>query len=241
MIGKIIIVPGPGGAPGFLAANHGRNFSFTSAGWQAPSVVPTVGRQVEFEPRATHAVNVRPTGPFQGRPSALVSAAGQAQRQGNPPPNRQPTKPPRTADPQHRSNRSHGSMLAALRPMLSIFMFTPMTVPLLFLLPLIGRLELLSMVLLAGVLGGRRAGGIGKALSAAALVGTAHGFVVYLMVLVGLQLMLGLPHAGGYVDASIGFFGGIHVASSIGAVIVALPVFLILLGSSVMGALTAKI
>ena len=97
------------------------------------------------------------------------------------------------------------------------------------------------MVLLAGFLGGRRAGGVGKALTSALIVGTSHGFVVYLMVLVGLELMLGLPHAGGYVDAGIGFLGGIHVASSIGAVIVALPVFLILLVSSAMGALTARI
>ena len=66
------------------------------------------------------------------------------------------------------------------------------------------------MVLLAGFLGGRRAGGVGKALTSALIVGTSHGFVVYLMVLVGLELMLGLPHAGGYVDAGIGFLGGIH-------------------------------
>ena len=68
-----------------------------------------------------------------------------------------------------------------------------------------------------------------------------NGFVVYLMVLVGLELMLGLPHAGGYVDAGIGFLGGIHVASSLGAIIVALPVFVMLLVSSAMGALTARI
>ena len=231
MIGKIIIVPGPGGAPGFLAANHGRNFSFTSAGWQAPSVVPTVGRQVEFEPRAAHAVNVRPTGPFHGRQSAPGPAAGQAQRQ---------PKPPRTATPQHRSNRSHGSMLAALRSMLSIFIITPFSVPLLVLLPLFGRLELVSVVLLAGFFGGRRAGGFGKALAAAVLAGAAHGFVIYLMTLVGLQLMMGLPHVGGYVDAGIGFFGGLTVASSLVTVVVALPAFLILLFSAVIGAMTVR-
>ena len=223
MIGRIRKVPVPGGTPGLLAADNGLSYSYTSAGWQAPSVDPAVGRQVEFEPRGTQAVNVRPTGPFHGRRSAPGSAAGQAQRQANPPPDRQ------------------GSLPAALRNMLSIFMVTPLTVPLLFLLPLLGRLELLSMVLLAGFLGGRRAGGVGKALTSALIVGTSHGFVVYLMVLVGLELMLGLPHAGGYVDADIGFLGGIHVASSIGAVIVALPVFLMLLVSSAMGALTARI
>ena len=132
-------------------------------------------------------------------------------------------------------------MMAALRPMLSIFTITPLTVPILFLLPLLGRLELASMVLFAGFLGGHRAGGLGKALIAAIFVGVAHGFVVYLMFLVGLQLMLGLPHAGGYADAVIGFVGGITVASSIGAVVVALPVFLILVVSSVVGALMAKI
>ena len=240
MIGKIIIVPGPGGAPGFLAANHGRNFSFTSAGWQAPSVVPTVGRQVEFEPRATHAVNVRPTGPFHGRQSAPGSAAGQAQRQAHPPPGRQP-KLPRSDNHQQRSKRSHGSMTAAMRSMMSILLITPLTVPIFFIVPIIGRLEIISTVLLAGFLGGHRAGGLGKALISAVLVGSAHGFVVYVMFLVGLQLILGLPHAGGYADTGIGFVGGITVVSSIGAVVVALPVFLILVVSSVMGALTAKI
>lgn len=239
MIGRITKVPGPGGTPGFLTADNGGSYYFTSAGWRAPSVVPAVGRQVEFSTRGSQAVKVRPTGPLPGSRSAPGSAAGQAQRQSNPPPDRQ-LDPALTASPQ-RSKGSRGSLPAALRPMLSIFMVTPLTVPLLFLLPLIGRLELLMMILLAGFLGGRRAGGIGRALSAAAIVGTAHGFVVYFMVLVGLQLLLGLPHAGGYVDAGIGFFGGITMASSMGAVIVALPVFLILLVSSVMGALTARI
>ena len=235
MIGRIRKVPVPGGTPGLLAADNGLSYSYTSAGWQASSVVPAVGRQVEFEPWGTQAVNVRPTGPFHGSRPTPGSAAGQAQ----PPPDRR-LEPALTASPQ-RSKGSPGSLPAALRSMLSIFMVTPLTVPLLFLLPLLGRLELLSMVLLAGFLGGRRAGGVGKALTAAVLVGTSHGFVVYLMVLVGLELMLGLPHAGGYVDADIGFLGGITVASSIGAVIVALPVFLMLLVSSAMGALTARI
>ena len=230
MIGKISKAPGPAGTPGFLAADNGHSYSFTSAGWQSPYVVPAVGMGVEFHPRATHAVKVRPTG----------SAAGLAQREANPLPDRQP-KPPRSDNHQQRSKRSPGSMTAAMRSMMSIFLITPLTVPILFIVPIMGRLEIISTVLLAGVLGGHRAGGIAKALFAAVFVGSAHGFVVYVMFLVGFQLILGLPHAGGYAGIGIGFVGGITVASSIGAVVVALPVFLILVVSSVMGALTAKI
>lgn len=240
MIGKISKAPGPGGTPGLLTADNGRSYTFTSAGWIASSVVPAVGMGVEFDLRGSHAVNVRPTGPFRRPLSGSGSAAGLVPRQDNPPPGSQ-LKPRRTANPKQQINRSRGSMLAAMRPMISIFMVTPLTIPLVLLLPIIGRLEIISTVLLAGFLGGRRAGGFGKALAAAILVSSAHGVVVYLMVLVGLQLMVDLPHAGGYFDSGIGFVGGIKVASSIGAILVAVPVFLVLVASSAMGALTAKI
>ena len=240
MIGKISKAPGPGGTPGLLTADNGRSYTFTSAGWIASSVVPAVGMGVEFDLRGSHAVNVRPTGPFRRPLSGSGSAAGLVPRQANPPPGSQ-LKPRRSANPtKEQVKRTRGSMLAATRPMLSIFMVTPLTFPILLLLPLIGRLEIISTVLLAGFLGGLRAGGFGKALAAAILVSSAHGLVVYLMFLVGLQLMVDLPHAGGYFDAGIGFVG-ITVASSIGAVLVALPVFLVLLVSAVIGAATAKI
>ena len=131
-------------------------------------------------------------------------------------------------------------MPAAVRSMLAIMMVTPFAVPLFFLLPLIGRIELVSMVLFAGFIGGHSAAGIRKALAAAVLVGASHGFVVYLMVLVAFQLLIGVPLVGSYVRDVIGFFGGLAVASSLVTVIVALPAFLILCVSAVIGALTAR-
>ena len=143
MIGKISKAPGPGGTPGLLTADNGRSYTFTSAGWIASSVVPAVGMGVEFDLRGSHAVNVRPTGPFRRPLSGSGSAAGLVPRQDNPPPGSQ-LKPRRTANPKQQINRSRGSMLAAMRPMISIFMVTPLTIPLVLLLPIIGRLEIIS-------------------------------------------------------------------------------------------------
>jgi len=72
---------------------------------------------------------------------------------------------------------------------------------LLFWLPIAGPL-------IAGFVGGRKAGGVGNAVLAALLPGIAVGIVLFLLasVLLGLPLLGFLAGAGGFVLASAHFF-----------------------------------
>lgn len=234
MTGTIIAVPSHRGAQGVVAArDDGRSFYFTAAGWRDQAVTPAVGMPVEFSPGGQNrALNVRP------------HYAAAPKKSGSPPergPSAQPSPAVRKPRQRQTASARGGSMIDAIRSMLSIFLVTPISLPLLPFLPLIGKLEIFSLLILPGFLGGRRAGGVRKAMAAAVIVGSAYGAVVFSMALVALKLMTGLPLIGGYVEVSIGFFGGTTVAASIITTLAGGPFVLALVIGGFIGGLTARL
>ena len=131
-------------------------------------------------------------------------------------------------------------MPAAMRSMSMVFLVTPLAIPMLLLLPLIGRLELLLMTLAPGFLGGMKAGGVKRAMAAAVMVGVMYGAVHYLMVLALLHSMAGLMGLGSYVQALVDFFGGLGTATALVTVAITAPFILALIFSALAGALAAK-
>ena len=245
MFGEIVTNPSPG-VQGLIASDDGSRFTFTTASWRTQPVGSTVGMRVEFEPRASHAVNIRPahavrsTGPgasVGSRPSSSPLRALQPQGASNvPSPIRRPGNGSSRAQP--RGTTSNGSILSAIRTMAAIFLFTPLTLPMIFLLPVIGRLELFMAIALPGFLGGRRAGGVRKAMSAAVLVGSLYGLVCFYVALGILELVTGLPHLGGHVEKGLNAVGGPGVTSGLVAGLTTAPFLILLLASSFVGALT---
>ena len=245
MFGEIV-TNASAGVQGLIASEDGSRFSFTRASWRTQPVGPTVGMRVEFEPRASHAVNIRPAHAVRSRgpgasvgssPSSSPLHALQPQGASNVP---SPLRRPGNGSPraQPRGTTSNGSILSAIREMLAVFLLTPLTWPIFALLPVFGRLELFMAIALPGFLGGRRAGSVKKAMAAAVVVGTLYGLVCFFVALAVLDLVLGLPHLGGHLERGLNAVGGPGVTSGLVAGLTTAPFVLLLLASSFVGALT---
>ena len=218
MLGTVIQAPSAR-APGWIATDTGDRYSFTTGGWRNQRAGSAAGMRVEFEARGKQAFDVRPA------PAATPS------------PNRGGGgKSPAKAGARPRT----GSLWSAMRSMTAIFLLTPLSVPLIVALPLLGKIELLTMVLLPGFIGGRQAGSIKKALLAATLVGAVYGSTVFLMVLAVLELAVRLPAVGGYLESGLSVIGGIGITSGVIAAIATLPFVCALLISAFAGALSSR-
>ena len=244
MFGKIMSNPSAG-THGLIVGDNGDNYSFTTASWRNLPVGSAIGMRVQFEPRASHAASIRPATSATPRTSAgsrpsthSVRAALQPSRTSKlPAPNRPGSG---NSMAQHQGNTSQGSMLSAMRAMLTIFLLTPLSIPVIALLPLFGRLEILTMILLPGFLGGRRARSFKKATVAAMLVGSVYGFFVFLLLLAVLEFVTGLPLVGNHVGSGLDIVGGLGVTSGFVAALATAPFVLLLLVSAFLGALTTR-
>ena len=245
MFGKIMSNPSAG-AHGLIVGDNGDNYSFTTASWRTLPVGSAIGMRVQFEPRASHAASIRPA---QAQTSATPSTSVDSRP--STPPGRAALQPSRTSKVpaknhpgsgnsmvQHQGNTSQGSLWAGIRAMSIIFLLTPVSIPFIFLLPIFGRLELLSLILLPGFFGGRRAGSFKNAVAATVLVGTFYGLVVFFILRAVLQFGTGLPLVGSHVEGGLEFVGGLGVTSGVIAGLATLPFVLLLLVSSFLGALT---
>ena len=131
-----------------------------------------------------------------------------------------------------------GSIYAAIRAMLMVFILTPLSIPLLLLLSFIGQLELMLLLFVPGFLGGQKARSVKKAMLAALIVGAAYGTFTFVLVLALLELMTGLPLVGSKVGAGVDLLGGREGSSILVAVIVTSPFVLSLFLGAFIGAKT---
>ena len=218
MLGTVIQAPSAR-APGWIATDTGERYSFTTGGWRNQRAGSAAGMRVEFEAMGKQAFDVRPA------PAATPS------------PNRGGGgKSPAKAG----ARPATGSIWSAMRSMAAIFILTPLSLPLIFVLPLMGKIEVLTMVLSAGFIGGSRAGSIKAALLAASLVGGAYGAVVFMMVQAVLQLAARLPAVGVHLETGLNAIGGIGIATGLIAGTATFPFVLLLLISGSVGALTSR-
>lgn len=141
---------------------------------------------------------------------------------------------------QHQGNTSQGSLWSGIRVMSIIFLLTPVSMLFMFMLPIFGRIELFSLILLPGFLGGRRAGSFKKAVTATVLVGTVYGLCIFLILLAVLQFGTSLPLVGSHVEGGLNIVGGAGVTSGVVAAFATAPFLLLLLISSFLGAWTRK-
>ena len=246
MFGKIISDPSTG-AHGLIVGDNGDNYSFTTASWRNHPVGSAIGMRVQFEPRASHAASIRPAQtqtsatPSTSAGSRLSTPSVRAALQPSP-----TSKAPAANHPggnsmaQHQGNASQGSLWAGIRTMSIIFLLTPLSIPLIFMLPLFGRLEILSVILLPGFFGGRRAGSFRNAIAAAILVSTVYALTVFLIFLAVLEFVTGLPIVGSHVEGGLDIVGGLGVTSGVIAALATAPFVLSLLVSSFLGALTTR-
>ena len=225
MFGSIVRVPSAG-AQGMITGDSGADYSFTAASWRDQDAAPAPGMRVTFDARGSHAVDVRPA---QGATQPGTSKASSA----SPPSSPQPAV-------QQQPKRSQGSIWSAIRSMSMVFVLTPVSIPLIGLLPFIGRLELLVMLLVPGFLGGRRAGSVKKAMAAASIVGAVYGLLLFLLVLAVLHFLVGLPLVGSHVEAGLNAIGGLVISSTFVALIATFPFVLSLMIGGFVGAITKR-
>ena len=247
MIGKIVL-EASATAQGLIAGDSGKHYSFTTASWRNQPVGSAVGMRVEFEPRASHAVNVTPDqagtsmtprASAGSRPSMPPArAARQPSRSSNASSASSPGSPKPKVQPQPKSSK--GSIWAGIRSMSAIFLLTPVSIPLIALLPLLGRIELLTMLTVPGFMGGRRAGSVKKAMAAAVLVGTVYGLVLFVLMLALFKLVTDLPLVGIHLERGLNFIGGLGFSSGLVAAIATAPFVFLLLISALIGALTTR-
>ena len=133
-----------------------------------------------------------------------------------------------------------GSIWAAIRSMLMVFLLTPVSIPLIVLLPMIGQLELVLLLFVPGFLGGRKARSVPRAMIAAIIVGAAYGAFTFVLVLGLLEIMTGLPLVGSKVEAGMNLLGGQEGSSLLVAAIVTSPFVLSLLVGAFIGAITTR-
>ena len=244
MLGSLVNVPTPG-SQGLIAGDNGAEYSFTQAALRNSLTPMSPGTRVEFQARGMRAVDVRPEAanvtaqalppvPGGATPPVPVPNPGGG---GQPPPKQAiaPLNNGRQQPPQGR-----GSMRAAMRSMLMIFLLTPVAIPLLLLLPLIGRLEVLLMAMAPGFLGGMKAGSLRGAIASALLVGTAYFSVHYLLSLSLFRFLAGLPEVGRYVEALVEFSGGFWTATALVTVTMTLPFLVALFVSAFLGAVAGR-
>ena len=249
MRGSVIEIPDPG-SQGLIAGNDGYDYWFTEAGWRDPNAAKAPGMSVEFTARGQRATDVHPEG-------AMVAIAAPVVYQGGAPPPPPPPPPPHSSQGQYQSQNSGGAppnpqpgnngqqkrggnMLAALRAMGMIFLLTPVALPMLILLPLLGRLEFGLMTLAPGFLGGIKAGGLKRAIFAAIMVGACYGLIHYLLIFALFHSLAGLIGVGSYVQALVDFFGGYAIATALVTLAITSPFIIALLASSLAGALAAR-
>ena len=158
MLGEVIRDPSAG-VQGNIVSDSGDSYSFTTASWRNQPVGSTHGMRVKFEPRAGHAASIMPD---QTKTSATPSTSGPS------PPGRADLQPSRASKApganhpgsgsgnsmsQHQGNNSQGSLWAGIRSMSMILFLNPFSMPIILMLPLIGRLEIVSIMVLPGFLG----------------------------------------------------------------------------------------
>ena len=248
MLGSITNVPNPG-TQGLIDGDDGAGYMFTFPGWRDQATVATPGMRVEFIQLGSRAVDIRPApgaivvaqhsnpGIRRGRP--FVSAVTQPAPTGNAPAVSPPGRS--TVQDHQRRRRGQGSMGSAIKSMAMIFLITPLSLPLLLLIPLLGRLELTLMALAPGFLGGMKAGSIGAAMAAAIIVGAVYAVFHYFLVLALLHFLVGVPFVGGPVESALQFIGGFGISSSLVAALITFPFILALVISALLGAASDKI
>lgn len=225
-----------------IVSDSGDSYSFTRASWRNQPVGSTLGMRVKFEPRAGHAASIMPA-PTQTSATPSTSAGSRPS-----PPGRAALQPSRASKApaanhpgsgaQHQGNSSQGSLWGGIRSMSIIFLLTPFSIPFILMLPLLGRLEILSIILLPGFFGGRRAGSFKNAVAATVMVGTIYGLVVFLMLRALLEFFIGLPIVGRHLEGGLDIVGGGGVTSGVIAGVATAPFVLLLLASAMVGALT---
>ena len=243
MLGEVIRDPSAG-VQGNIVSDSGDSYSFTTASWRNQPVGSTHGMRVKFEPRAGHAASIMPD---QTKTSATPSTSGPS------PPGRADLQPSRASKApganhpgsgsgnsmsQHQGNNSQGSLWAGIRSMSMILFLNPFSMPIILMLPLIGRLEIVSIMVLPGFLGGRRAGSFKNAVAATVLVGTVYGLGVFLILRSVLEFFIGLPILGSHLEGGLDIVGGGGVTSGVIAGVATAPFVLLLLASAMVGALT---
>ena len=241
MVGEIISDPSAG-VHGLIVSDSGDSYSFTTASWRNQPVGSTIGLRVQFEARAGHAVSIMLA---QTQTSATPRTSGPS------PPGRAGLQPSRTSKApaaanhpggnsmtQHQGNTSQGSLWAGIRSMSMILFLNPFSIPIILMLPLIGRLEIVSIMVLPGFVGGLRAGSFKNAVAAMVLVGTVFGLGVFLILRAVLEFFIGLPIVGSHVEGGLDIVGGRGVAGALIAGLATAPFLLLLFASAIAGALT---
>lgn len=254
MLGSLVSVPLPG-AQGLIVGDDGADYWFTEAGWRNPFAATGPGMRVEFQARGLRATDVRPEGTIVPVPVPAPAVVNQPTMQpslaptaapvlspgtGGQPPTLQPVAPPANLG-QQQQGPAQGSLLSVMRCMSMIFLLTPVAIPMLLVLPLFGIVELLLTALAPGFLGGMKAGSLGKAMTAAIMVGTGYVAFHYFLVLAFSHFLARLPWAGGYVQSLVEFLGGFGTATAIVTMAITFPSVLALLVSAFAGALAGRV
>lgn len=237
MRGTILVVP-DASHQGKIAANDGSTYSFTAAGWRDDSASPSVDMKVDFESRAGHAVGVRPvqgaSSKIRRALSPLSSKVSRSPGGGNAQSASGSNSSGASARRQQRK-RGRGNFLAAMLYMSTVFVMTPIAIPLIGWMPLIGQVEMLLMLFVPGFLGGWKAGSVKKAIAAALIVGVVYGLFLFMFILALLKFVVGLPFVGPALESALDTVHGLGVSATFMAIFVTYPLVITLIVGALIG------
>ena len=110
---------------------------------------------------------------------------------------------------QHQGNNSQGSLWAGIRSMSMILFLNPFSMPIIWMLPLIGRLEIVSIMVLPDFWAVDEPGASRMPWPQRSLVGTVYGLGVFLILRAVLEFFIGLPLVGRPVEGGFDIVGGL--------------------------------